>query len=66
MRLLIIAPEQLPVPSFKRGSVENCIYQIAKKVSDKHQITIVYSKLVTKLNSAYFMANNKKYKVDWN
>ncbi|MGO4106639.1 hypothetical protein [Paenibacillus sp. YAF4_2] len=41
MRLLIIAPEQIPVPPFSGGSVENCIYQISKHVSYKYQITIV-------------------------
>ncbi|WP_127530324.1 glycosyltransferase family 4 protein [Paenibacillus kobensis] len=41
MRLLIIAPEQIPVPPFKGGSVENCIYQISKNASNQHQITIV-------------------------
>ncbi|PWV99323.1 spore coat protein SA [Paenibacillus cellulosilyticus] len=41
MKLLIIAPEQIPVPPPFGGSVENCIYQIARQVSNEHQITIV-------------------------
>lgn len=41
MKLLIIAPEQIPVPPPVGGSVENCIYQITKNISRKHQITIV-------------------------
>ena len=41
MKLLIIAPEQIPVPPPAGGSVENCIYQITKNISRKHQITIV-------------------------
>lgn len=41
MKLLIIAPEQIPVPPPVGGSVEHCIYQIAKRFSSNHQITIV-------------------------
>ncbi|MFB9328702.1 glycosyltransferase family 4 protein [Paenibacillus aurantiacus] len=41
MRLLIIAPEQIPVPPPVGGSVENCIYQIAKQIKGNHEVTIV-------------------------
>ncbi|MFD0696923.1 glycosyltransferase family 4 protein [Paenibacillus sp. GCM10027628] len=41
MRILIIAPEQIPVPPPVGGSVEHCIYQIAKQISPKHSVTIV-------------------------
>ncbi|UJF35640.1 glycosyltransferase family 4 protein [Paenibacillus hexagrammi] len=41
MRILIIAPEQIPVPPPVGGSVEHNIYQIAKKISSKHQVTII-------------------------
>ncbi|NEW06674.1 glycosyltransferase family 4 protein [Paenibacillus sp. SYP-B3998] len=41
MRILIIAPEQIPVPPPIGGSVEHCIYQIARKISTKHTVTIV-------------------------
>lgn len=41
MKLLIIAPEQIPVPPPIGGSVENCIYQIAKQIPSEHQVTIV-------------------------
>ncbi|MFC5452458.1 glycosyltransferase family 4 protein [Paenibacillus aestuarii] len=41
MRILIIAPEQIPVPPPVGGSVEHCIFQIAKKISSKHSVTIV-------------------------
>ncbi|MBM7568801.1 glycosyltransferase family 4 protein [Paenibacillus sacheonensis] len=41
MKVLIIAPEQLPVPPVSGGSVENCIYQIAKHIPNDHQVTIV-------------------------
>ncbi|MEW9701231.1 glycosyltransferase family 4 protein [Paenibacillus sp. SI8] len=41
MRILIIAPEQIPVPPPVGGSVEHCIYQIAKKMPTQHQVTIV-------------------------
>ncbi|SEM53840.1 glycosyltransferase family 4 protein [Paenibacillus sp. OV219] len=53
MRLLIIAPEQIPVPPFKGGSVQNCIYQISKHASDKYQITIVsrWSKNLSRIST---------------
>ncbi|WP_219838369.1 glycosyltransferase family 4 protein [Paenibacillus sp. R14(2021)] len=41
MRLLIIAPEQIPVPPPRSGSVESCIYQITKRISSEHQVTVV-------------------------
>jgi spore coat protein SA len=41
MHILIIAPEQIPVPPPVGGSVEHCVYQIAKKISSKHTVTIV-------------------------
>ncbi|RAP77723.1 glycosyltransferase family 4 protein [Paenibacillus montanisoli] len=41
MKLLIIAPEQIPVPPPIGGSVENCIFQITKEISSEHQVTIV-------------------------
>ncbi|SDW09168.1 glycosyltransferase family 4 protein [Paenibacillus sp. CF384] len=41
MKLLIIAPEQIPVPPPIGGSVENCIYQITKQISNEHQVTVV-------------------------
>lgn len=41
MRLLILAPEQIPVPPKKGGSVESCIYQIAKHMPDSHRVTII-------------------------
>jgi spore coat protein SA len=41
MRLLIIAPEQIPVPPPVGGSVEHSVYSIAKQISSKHKVTIV-------------------------
>jgi len=41
MRLLIIAPEQYPVPNLKGTSVENCIYNIAIRLAKHHDVTIV-------------------------
>lgn len=41
MKLLIVAPEQIPVPPPYGGSVENCIYQIARQIKGSHEITIV-------------------------
>jgi spore coat protein SA len=41
MHILIIAPEQIPVPPPVGGSVEHCVYQIARKISPKHTVTIL-------------------------
>ncbi|AZN42676.1 glycosyltransferase family 4 protein [Paenibacillus albus] len=41
MKLLIIAPEQNPIPPQVGGSVEYCIAQIAKRISDEHQVTVI-------------------------
>jgi spore coat protein SA len=41
MKLLIIAPEQYPVPNLKGTSVENCIYNIAIRLAKHHDVTIV-------------------------
>ncbi|SDC95851.1 Glycosyltransferase involved in cell wall bisynthesis [Paenibacillus sp. UNCCL117] len=52
MRLLMIAPEQFPVPG--GGSVEICMLEIAKKLSRKHQVTLIsrnktHSKKISRL-----------------
>jgi len=44
MHLLMIAPEQIPVPSFKGGSVEICMYAIARRWARHHQVTLVSRK----------------------
>lgn len=44
MNVLIIAPWQNPVPPIVGSSVENCIYQIAKKLAQKHSVTILSRK----------------------
>lgn len=41
MHLLIIAPEQIPVPPPVGGSVEYCIYHIARQFSSVHSVTIL-------------------------
>lgn len=41
MRILVIAPEQLPVPPIKGGSVETVIYEIFRRVSRKHSVVLV-------------------------
>ncbi|MZQ85394.1 hypothetical protein GQF01_25065 [Paenibacillus sp. 5J-6] len=41
MPILIIAPEQIAVSPPVGGSVEHSIYQIAKGISSKHQVTII-------------------------
>lgn len=41
MHLLIIAPEQIPVPPVLGGSVEISIHHIAKELSASHQVTII-------------------------
>ncbi|WP_110932874.1 glycosyltransferase family 4 protein [Paenibacillus bouchesdurhonensis] len=39
MKILIVAPEQIPVPG--NGSVEICILAIAKQLARKHKVTIL-------------------------
>ena len=39
MNILIVAPEQIPVPG--NGSVEICILAIAKQLSRKHKVTVI-------------------------
>ncbi|OAB42808.1 glycosyltransferase family 4 protein [Paenibacillus glacialis] len=39
MHILIVAPEQIPVPG--SGSVEICILAIAKQLATKHKVTII-------------------------
>lgn len=42
MRILVIAPEQLPVPAIVGGSVETCIDQVFRRLAMRgHQITII-------------------------
>lgn len=41
MHLLMIAPEQIPVPAFKGGSVEICMDAIAKKIARHHKVTLI-------------------------
>ncbi|RNB89593.1 glycosyltransferase family 1 protein [Brevibacillus fluminis] len=41
MRILVIAPEQLPIPPIKGGSVETVIYEIFRRVSRKHSVVLV-------------------------
>jgi spore coat protein SA len=41
MHLLMIAPEQIPVPPPKGGSVEICMLAIAKKLSRQHKVTLI-------------------------
>lgn len=42
MRILVIAPEQLPVPAIIGGSVETCIDQVFRRLAARgHRVTIV-------------------------
>ncbi|NOU75240.1 glycosyltransferase [Paenibacillus sp. LMG 31458] len=41
MHLLIIAPEQIPVPPILGGSVEISIHSIARELAKKHQVTVI-------------------------
>jgi spore coat protein SA len=41
VHLLIIAPEQIPVPPILGGSVEICIYSIARQLAKKHKVTVI-------------------------
>lgn len=40
MKILIIAPQQIPVPPIRGGSVENSIYQISRKLSSNHPVSV--------------------------
>lgn len=40
MRILVIAPEQLPIPPITGGSVETCIYQIFRRMANQDSVTI--------------------------
>ncbi len=37
----MIAPEQIPVPPVRGGSVEICMYEIAKRLARTHQVTLI-------------------------
>jgi spore coat protein SA len=39
--MLVIAPEQLPIPPITGGSVETCIYNIFRRMSKQDSVTIV-------------------------
>jgi spore coat protein SA len=41
MHILIVAPEQIPVPPILGGSVEICILAIAKQLARSHRVTVV-------------------------
>lgn len=41
MRILVIVPEQLPIPPIKGGSVETVTYNIFKRMARQHRITII-------------------------
>lgn len=56
MHLLMIAPEQIAVPPPKGGSVEICMYAIARRLSRQHKVTLMsrnyahYPSITTKGN----------------
>lgn len=41
MHILIVAPEEIPVPPVKGGSVEICIEQMAKRMAANHRVTVI-------------------------
>ncbi|MFD2086047.1 MULTISPECIES: glycosyltransferase family 4 protein [Brevibacillus] len=41
MRILVIAPEQLPIPPITGGSVETCIYNIFRRMANQDSVTII-------------------------
>lgn len=41
MRILVIAPEQLPVPPIKGGSVETNLYQMFRRMAKTDSVTII-------------------------
>jgi spore coat protein SA len=46
MHICIVAPEQIPVPPILGGSVEICIYSIARKLA-KHNLVTIISRMHT-------------------
>ncbi|MGE5654224.1 MAG: glycosyltransferase family 4 protein [Bacillota bacterium] len=40
MRIALIAPEKLPVPPISGGPVEITIYELARRLQDRHQVTV--------------------------
>jgi spore coat protein SA len=44
MKILVVAPPAFSVSAFTGGSVEICIFQIAKRVANTHQVTIICRK----------------------
>jgi spore coat protein SA len=44
LHILIIAPEQNPVPPAVGGSVEHCIFQISRQFPSGHRVTIISRK----------------------
>ncbi|WP_227793261.1 glycosyltransferase family 4 protein [Paenibacillus guangzhouensis] len=44
IKILIIAPEQIPVPPVKGGSVEICILAIARRLAKSHKVTVISKK----------------------
>lgn len=41
MRILVIAPEQLPVPPIKGGSVESCIYNVFQRMAKTDRVVLI-------------------------
>lgn len=41
MNICIVAPEQIPVPPIIAGSVEICIYALARQLARYHEVTII-------------------------
>jgi len=41
LRILVIAPEQLPIPPIKGGSVETVIFEIFRRLSRMHSVVII-------------------------
>lgn len=46
MHIAIVAPERIPVPPHLGGSVEICIYAIAKQLATQHQVTVISRRFV--------------------
>jgi spore coat protein SA len=41
LRILVILPEQLPVPPILGGSVETCTHNIFRRMAEKEQVTLI-------------------------
>ncbi|MFT9487296.1 MAG: glycosyltransferase family 4 protein [Tepidibacillus sp.] len=61
MNILVIAPEQLPIPPIEGGSVESATHQIFSRMAEKDDITLI-SRAHPKLPAISY-SKNRNYKI---